>query len=205
MNECLILIDDYKFLNEGRKYSAEKKGFVDTKADSNRKSIYTSVYQTEEDKRTENAHCDIVFGFPSTTIKPIDYWYIKYNSLIEKIANGNDIIKIFFTNRGPHRFDHFWEEPKIKALTKCFKTNEMEAAMSSLDVIYEHKNPAILKLLSVDRGFIPLADRALKMNWEVELWGFEEVLDSCLSCMATRICLINDDIFNDIGYSLDDY
>jgi hypothetical protein len=27
--------------------------------------IYTVVYQTKEDKRTENAHCDIVFRFPN--------------------------------------------------------------------------------------------------------------------------------------------
>ena len=75
---------------------------------------------------------------------------------------------------------------------------DTELLASGLKVVYKHPRPAVLKLLSGDRDFIPLIRNAYEENWETELWGFSSSISDELQQMVNRVFLL-DDVFDEIG------
>jgi len=69
---------------------------------------------------------------------------------------------------------------------------------SGLKIIYKHPRPAILKLLSGNRDFLPLIRSAYEEGWESELWGFSAGISNELSQTASRVQLL-DSVFDQIG------
>jgi uncharacterized LabA/DUF88 family protein len=67
-----------------------------------------------------------------------------------------------------------------------------------LEIIFEHPRPAILKLLSGDRDFLPLISRAYKKGWETELWGFSSGISYKLAQTVSRVHEL-DLVFDQIG------
>jgi uncharacterized LabA/DUF88 family protein len=170
MNDCLILVDNSNVFIEGRKFSARKQGITDL----------------------------------------IDWsWRIDFGSLLKQVANGHQIINAILVGSTPPPNDSLWNAAKSQGFeVKTYqrsassgqeKAVDTELVASGLDIIYEHPQPAILKLLSGDRDFMPLITRAYKKGWEVELWGFSSSISWELSQTVTRVKLL-DSVFDQIGH-----
>ena len=136
-----------------------------------------------------------------------DYsWRIDFGSLLRKVANGHKIIKAILVGSTPPPNDSLWGAAKsvgfeVKTYERSpsgEKVVDTELLASGLKVVYKHPRPAVLKLLSGDRDFIPLIRNAYEEGWETELWGFSDSISNELQQLVNRVVLL-DDIFNDIG------
>jgi uncharacterized LabA/DUF88 family protein len=128
--------------------------------------------------------------------------------LLKQVANGHKIIKAILVGSTPPPNDSLWraaESQGFEVITheRSYSTGEEKAVdtellASGLEILYEHPEPAILKLLSGDRDFIPLIKRAYKKGWETELWGFSASISIELSQTVSRVQLL-DSVFDKIG------
>jgi len=133
-------------------------------------------------------------------------WRIDFGALLDKVANGHQIIKAVLVGSTPPPKDSLWQAAKqigFEVVTYARgqsgeKSIDTEIVACGLDVIYEHPRPAVLKLLSGDRDFVPLVQRAYKKGWETELWGFSRCISNTLQQMAHRVILL-DDLLEVIG------
>jgi len=176
MEECLILVDNANVFIEGRKFSARQKGMV-------RK--------------------------PGDAYEPVDWsWRMDFGALLKQVANGHRIIKAILVGSTPPPNDSLWKAAEsrgfeVKTHERSYSTGEEKAVdtellASGLEVIFEHPRPAVLKLLSGDRDFMPLITRAYKKGWETELWGFSVSISAGLSQAVSRVQLL-DSVFPLIG------
>jgi len=149
MDRCVIVIDNSNVWIEGQKYSAKRKGYV--KAANDERDI-----------------CD-----PS--------WRIDFGNLLTEISEGNTIIKAILVGSRPPQSDSIWKA----ALSYGFdvfvhdrnssgkeKAVDTEIVAQGTETICMETTPAILKLLSGDRDFIPLINIANRRGWETEMWAF---------------------------------
>jgi len=136
-----------------------------------------------------------------------DYsWRIDFGALLGKVANGHTIIKAILVGSTPPPNDSLWSAAKnvgfeVKTYERSpsgEKVVDTELLASGLKVVYKHPRPAVLKLLSGDRDFIPLVRNAYEENWETELWGFSSSISDELQQMVNRVFLL-DDVFDEIG------
>jgi len=173
-NECLILVDNSNVFIEGGKFSAKRKGMVRD---------------------------------PMDTHDPIDLsWRIDFGALLKVVANGHTIIKAILVGSTPPPNDSLWSVAKnvgfeVKTYERTHsgeKVVDTELLASGLKVVYKHPRPAVLKLLSGDRDFIPLIRNAYEEGWETELWGFSTSISNELRQITDRTILL-DDIFDEIG------
>jgi len=126
-------------------------------------------------------------------------WRIDFGALLREVANDHRIIKAVLVGSTPPPNDSLWGSAKKGGFEVMLyerspsgeKSVDTEIVASGLDVIYEHPRPAILKLLSGDRDFVPLIQRAYKKGWETELWGFSHCISSELQQMAHRTILLD--------------
>jgi uncharacterized LabA/DUF88 family protein len=174
LNECLILVDNSNIFIEGMKFSARSKG---------------------------------IQGTPEQPV-PCDYsWRIDFGALLKQVANGHKIIKAILVGSTPPPNDSLWNAAKNQGFEVITyersifggeKAVDTELVARGLKVIYKHPSPAVLKLLSGDRDFIPLLKAAYEENWETELWGFGDSISPELSMMANRTYTL-DAVFDQIG------
>ncbi|MDR3147313.1 MAG: NYN domain-containing protein [Treponema sp.] len=176
MDECLILVDNSNVFIEGRKFAARQRGLLKK---------------------------------PMDQYDPVDWsWRIDFGSLLKQVANGHRIIKAILVGSTPPPNDSLWraaESQGFEVITheRSHSTGEEKAVdtellASGLDILYEHPRPAIMKLLSGDRDFMPLIKRAYKKGWETELWGFSASISNELSQAVSRVQLL-DSVFDKIG------
>ncbi|MDR1931836.1 MAG: NYN domain-containing protein, partial [Spirochaetales bacterium] len=134
MDECLILVDNSNVFIEGRKFAARNKGLV---------------------KQSDDQY------------DPVDWsWRIDFGSLLKQVANGHKIIKAILVGSTPPPNDSLWNAAKSQGFevithershsTGEEKAVDTELVARGLKIIYKHPAPAILKLLSGDRDFLPL-------------------------------------------------
>jgi uncharacterized LabA/DUF88 family protein len=180
MNECLILVDNSNIFFEGRKFSARNKWLVKTPFDQ---YILMDMYDL------------------------VDWsWCIDFGSLLKQVANGHKIIKAILVGSTPPPNDSLWNaansqgyEVKIHERSYKEKVVDTELVVSGLKIIYKHPAPAVLKLLSGDRDFLPLVRCAYEEGWETELWGFSSSsISNELSQSVSRVQLL-DSLFDQIG------
>jgi uncharacterized LabA/DUF88 family protein len=176
MDECLILVDNSNVFIEGRKFAARQNG---------------------------------LFRKPMDPYDPVDWsWRIDFGSLLKQVANGHRIIKAILAGSTPPPNDSLWRAAESQGFdvithershsTGEEKAVDTELLASGLDILYEHPRPAIMKLLSGDRDFMPLIKRAYKKGWETELWGFSASISNELSQAVSRVQLL-DSVFDKIG------
>jgi uncharacterized LabA/DUF88 family protein len=142
-----------------------------------------------------------------------DYtWRIDFGALLREVANGHTIIKALLVGSTPPPNDSLWNAAKHSGFeVKTYerspsgeKAVDTELLASGLKVIYKHPRPAVLKLLSGDRDFIPLIRNAYEEGWKTELWGFSDDISNELQQMVNRVVLL-DDFFDKIGTNLEPY
>jgi len=178
LNECLILVDNSNVFIEGMKFSARRQGMVRAAGDDR---------------------------------DPQDWsWRIDFGSLLREVANGHKIIKAILVGSVPPPSDSVWNAARQEGFEVITHTRnqsgekavDTEIMKQGLQVIYEykyiHKRPAIMKLLSGDRDFIPLIQTAYEEKWENELWGFSSSISAEMGQMAHRVKLL-DEAFDRIG------
>jgi uncharacterized LabA/DUF88 family protein len=174
IEECLILVDNSNIFIEGMKFSARRKG----------------IQGTPE----QPAPCDYA-------------WRIDFGALLKQVTNGHRIIKAILVGSTPLPNDSLWNAAKLqgfevityeRSILGGEKAVDTELVARGLKVIYKHPAPAVLKLLSGDRDFIPLLKAAYEENWETELWGFSDSISPELSMMANRTYTL-DAVFDQIG------
>jgi uncharacterized LabA/DUF88 family protein len=168
LTECLILVDNSNVFIEGMKFSAKKKGL------------------------------DV----------PQDYsWRIDFGSLLKQVANGHKIINAILVGSTPPPNDSVWSAAQLQGFEVITyersyygeeKAVDTELLASGLEIIIGHPRPAVLKLLSGDRDFLPLIKRAYKRGWEMELWGFSSSISNDLAQTVSRVQLL-DSVFDQIG------
>jgi len=171
LSECLILVDNSNVWIEGMKYSAKRKGMEDAQDWS---------------------------------------WRIEFGSLLHEVANGHKIIGAILVGSEPPPNDTVWNAARQQGFEVITyqrgqageKSVDTELVARGLEVIYRYKyvekRPAILKLLSGDRDFVPLIQTAYREGWETELWGFSSSLSVELAQMAHRVRPL-DEVFDKIG------
>ncbi|MDR2500193.1 MAG: NYN domain-containing protein [Treponema sp.] len=176
MDACLMLADNANVFIEGRKFSARQKGLI----------------RQAQDQR-----------------EPIDWqWRIDFGSLLRQAANGHRIIKAILVGSTPPPNDSLWKAAESQGfevitharspITGEEKAVDAELIARGVESICDHKTPAILKLLSGDRDFLPLITTASRRGWETELWGFNISISVELSQAVSRVHLL-DDVFDKIG------
>ena len=135
---------------------------------------------------------------------PQDYsWRIDFGALLHEVANGHTIIKAILVGSTPSPNDSLWSAAKnvgfdVKTYERTpsgEKVVDTELLASGLKVVYKHPRPAVLKLLSGDRDFIPLIRNAYEEGWETELWGFSSSISNDLQQLVNRVILL-DDVFD---------
>jgi len=136
-----------------------------------------------------------------------DYsWRIDFGALLNKVADGHKIVNAILVGSAPPPNDSLWKMAENAGFQ--VETHErgpsgenvvnIESVASALKVIYKHPEPAVLKLLSADRDFMPLIRSAYNEKWENELWGFSNSISNDLAQMVHRVLLL-DDVFDTIG------
>jgi uncharacterized LabA/DUF88 family protein len=172
-DECLILVDNSNIFIEGQRFAAKKKGIKSS--------------SSEQDA--------------------FDYsWRIDFGALLKEVANGHEIIKAILVGSTPPPNDSLWniaksqgfEVIKYERAQSGEKAVDTQIVASGLKVIYKHDKPAILKLLSGDRDFIPLINSAYEEGWETELWGFRGSISTELAMTVNRVKEL-DPVFDKIG------
>jgi uncharacterized LabA/DUF88 family protein len=174
MDECLILLDSYDTFLGGSRFSARQKGIVKSNFDQS---------------------------------DPLDYfWHINFGSLLQEVADGHKIIEAVLAGPAPLPKDSLWELAKTQGFTvKTYGRgfSGQERIDTSLVVhgareIIKHPRSAILKILSGNKGFLPLIELAYEEKWETELWGFSSSISSELNQAVSRLKLL-DKVFDKIG------
>ncbi len=136
-----------------------------------------------------------------------DYaWRIDFGALLREVANGHRIIKAILVGSTPPPNDSLWNAARsggfeVKTYERSpsgEKAVDTELLASGLKVVYKHPRPAVLKLLSGDRDFIPLIRNAYEEGWESELWGFSDSISNELQQMVNRTVLL-DSLLDTIG------
>jgi len=148
MNKCVILVDNSNVFIEGQKFSAKQKGM--TNKDAHGRDL-----------------CD-----PS--------WRIDFGKLLIEVSDGKEIMKAILVGSTPPQSDSIWKAAKdsgFEVITHERNTSGKEKAVDTEIVAQGTEfvctlEPAILKLLSGDRDFIPLIKIANKRNWQTEMWAF---------------------------------
>jgi hypothetical protein len=141
--------------------------------------------------------------------EPVDWsWRIDFGSLLKQVANGHRVINAILVGSTPPPNDSLWNAAvsqgfEVKTHERSRATGEEKAVdteimASGLKIIYKHPRPAILKLLSGDRDFLPLIRSAYEEGWETELWGFAASISNELSQTVSRVQLL-DSVFDHIG------
>lgn len=174
LKDCLILVDNSNVWISGMQHSASKKG--------------------------------IVQPGPKGEI-PIDpLWRVSFGNLLNTIKNGHDVIGSYLVGSRPPANDSLWEAANkhfnVEVYTRSStgeKAVDTKLVVTGTQVICMHGKPAILKLLSGDRDFLPLVELAHQFNWETELWCFSHAMSYELAQTVTRFYPL-DDVFNAIGF-----
>ncbi|MCL2494695.1 MAG: NYN domain-containing protein [Oscillospiraceae bacterium] len=178
LSECLILVDNSNVWIEGMKFSARRQGILRGPLD---------------DKDPQNWN-----------------WRIDFGSLLREVANRHKIIQAILVGSEPPPNDTVWNAARQQGFEVITyqrgqageKSVDTELVARGLEVIYRYKyvekRPAVLKLLSGDRDFVPLIQTAYREGWETELWGFGVSLSVELAQMANRVHTL-DDVFDRIG------
>ena len=173
-NECLILVDNSNVWIEGMKFAARKQG---------------------------------ILRGPMDDRDPQDWnWRIDFGSLLREVANGHKIIQAILVGSEPPPNDTVWNAARQQGFEVITyqrraageKAVDTELVAQGLKFVYKHPNPAILKLLSGDRDFLPLVRSAYEEGWEMELWSFSSAISSELGLAAHRLNLL-DEVFDRIG------
>jgi hypothetical protein len=150
MPECIILVDNSNVFIEGGKLSAKLKGVVRQPGD-------------------KHDPCD-----PS--------WRIDFGLLLREVAEGQRIIKAILVGSTPPKSDTIWNAARDggfevitheKNLSGREKAVDTEIVAKGTELVCTNPQPAVLKLLSGDRDFIPLINIAISRGWETEMWAFE--------------------------------
>ena len=175
--DCVILVDNSNVFIEGQKYSAKTKGMVRAPAD---------MHDPQD---------------PS--------WRIDFGSLIRKVSEGIPILKAILVGSTPPQSDSIWQAARdggFEVITHERSPSGKEKAVDTeivakgTEIICTTAEPAILKLLSGDRDFIPLIRIASGRAWETEMWAFSSAF-SAYGEMAQSVTRIKplDTVFSDIG------
>jgi uncharacterized LabA/DUF88 family protein len=176
MEECLILVDNSNVWIEGMKFSARRQGLPRV-----------------DDREAQDWD-----------------WRIDFGSLLGNVANGHKIIRAILVGSEPPPNDTLWHAARQQGFEVIThqrsqageKAVDTELVAQGLDVIYkykyDYKRPAILKLLSGDRDFLPLIQTAYREGWETELWGFRSSVSLELAQAVNRVKTL-DEIFDQIG------
>lgn len=177
MNECVVIIDNSNIWIEGQKFSAKRKGQERLQSDD--KDI-----------------CD-----PS--------WRIDFGKLLAEVAEGNEIIKAILVGSRPPQHDSVWESARSFGFDVTVhdrnyqgkeKAVDTEIVAQGTELVCTHHQPAILKLLSGDRDFVPLINIASRRGWETEMWAFSNSF-TYSGQMAQSVDRIKplDQVFDKIG------
>jgi uncharacterized LabA/DUF88 family protein len=177
MDKCIILVDNSNVFIEGQKLSAKKKGI----------------------KRQ-----------PGDTHEPCDpSWRIDFGSLLKETSEGNTILKAILVGSTPPSTDTIWQAARdggFEVITHEKNTSGKEKAVDTeivakgTELVCTTTEPAILKLLSGDRDFIPLINIANGRKWETEMWAFESAFKQYgqMAQTVTRVKPL-DPLFTKIG------
>jgi uncharacterized LabA/DUF88 family protein len=179
MDNCVVIIDNSNVWIEGQKFSAKLKGQVKTNP-------------------ADRDICD-----PS--------WRIDFGNLLKEVAEGKTIIKAILVGSRPPQNDSVWVAAKSHGFEVIVhdrssagkeKAVDTEIVAQGTEIVCTQSTPAILKLLSGDRDFIPLINIATKRNWETEMWAFTNAFTygGQMAQSVTRIKPI-DKIFNKVGHN----
>ena len=179
MEECIVIIDNSNVWIEGQKFSAKHKGII--KADPADKDI-----------------CD-----------PL--WRIDFGNLLHEVAEGKALIKAILVGSRPPQNDSVWDAAKHQGFEVIVhdrntlgreKAVDTEIVAQGTEIVCTQHEPAILKLLSGDRDFIPLINIATKRNWETEMWAFTNAFSygGQMAQTVTRIKPL-DQVFHKIGHN----
>jgi uncharacterized LabA/DUF88 family protein len=169
MNECLILVDNSNVFIEGQRYSAKQRGLA------------------------EEFDVD---------------WRIDFSLLLQEVANGHSIIRaVLVGSFVPPPDDPVWAMAARQHFEVIAKERYAGAGEKEVDteltvqgtaLIATHPRPAVLKLLSGDRDFMPLIQFARSAGWENELWTFSSGMSQKLNLACHRTKLL-DRVFEKIG------
>lgn len=179
MESCVIIIDNSNVWIEGQKFSAKNKGLVKKEFDD--KDI-----------------CD-----PS--------WRIDFGNLLNEVSEGKRILEAILVGSRPPQSDSIWQAAKSHGFKVYVhdrnsagkeKAVDTEIVAQGTEIICTQPAPAILKLLSGDRDFIPLINIASRRNWETEMWAFTNSFSygGQMAQSVTRIKPL-DNVFNKIGHN----
>ncbi|MDR3313821.1 MAG: NYN domain-containing protein [Oscillospiraceae bacterium] len=173
--ECIILVDNSNVWIEGMKYAAHTKGMPN-----------------QPD------------GKP-----PQDWsWRVDFGSLLKEVQNGHRLVRAILVGSTPPPNDSVWNAAAAQGFKVITherssageKAVDTEVVAQGLKAIYKHPRPAILKLLSGDRDFVPLIQAAYEEGWETELWSFSSGMSVELAQMANRVITL-ETVFDKIGNS----
>lgn len=179
MEKCIIVIDNSNVFIEGQKFSAKQKGIV--KANPEDKDI-----------------CD-----PS--------WRIDFGKLLAQVAEGKTVTHAILVGSRPPHNDFIWEAARRSGFVVTVhdrdfsgkeKAVDTELVAQATEIVCTSTEPAILKLLSGDRDFIPLINIASRRGWETEMWAFTNAFTSS-GQMAQTVNKIKplDAVFAEIGHN----
>jgi uncharacterized LabA/DUF88 family protein len=178
MDKCIIIIDNSNIWIEGQKLSAYKKGQI--KSSPSEKDI-----------------CD-----PS--------WRYDFGKALTSISEGKQILKAILVGSRPPAHDSVWTSAKAHGFEVFVhdrnsagkeKSVDTEIVAQGTEFICSQSEPAILKLVSGDRDFIPLIKVAERRGWETEMWAFTNAF-SVKGEMAQTVARVKplNTIFDEIGH-----
>lgn len=177
MNKCVVIIDNSNVWIEGQKFSAKTKGHI-------------KMHPEDRDI------CD-----PS--------WRIDFGKLLTEVSAGKEILKAILVGSRPPQNDSVWESAKHHGFEVTVhdrnsqgkeKSVDTEIVAQGTEIVCTHPEPAILKLLSGDRDFIPLITIAARRGWETEMWAFSSSFTPAgqMAQSVSRIVPL-DTVFTKIG------
>lgn len=175
MEKCVIIVDNSNIWIEGKKFSARQKGIL------------------------------------SKDDEPIDdpSWRIDFGMLLSVVAGDKEILHAIMVGSRPPQNDSVWEAAKRQGFQVIIhdrnyagkeKAVDTEIVMQGTRIICKETSPAILKLLSGDRDFLPLIKCASDEGWETEMWAFSNAFNE-YGEMALSVSKMQplDEVFNKIG------
>ena len=147
MKKCVVIVDNSNIWIEGKKFSAKQKGVTPEEG---------QIYADD----------------PS--------WRIDFGQLLAIVAEEKEILQAILVGSRPPQNDSVWnaaQEQGFKVIIhdRNFsgkeKAVDTEIVMQGTQIVCT-ESPAILKLLSGDRDFVPLITCANSRGWETEMWAF---------------------------------
>lgn len=176
MKNCVIICDNSNVWIEGTKYSAKQKG------------VLANVGEKDP--------CD-----PS--------WRIDFGQLINTVAGELLVSKAILVGSRPPKNDSVWNAAKSQGFEVIVHNRSNTGKEKAVDTeivaqgtqIVCTEQPAVLKLLSGDRDFIPLIKIANGRGWETEMWAFSNAFTH-YGDMASSVDKIRplDEVFDIIGH-----